>query len=468
MLKFVFLPLSFVFGILVILSMFQSTWSFGYLEDFSATFFLHFCIIAVVTCSPIVLIPVIFRPRRIPASVRLAVAHVLFVSVCLLVPVLSTHCIWRRRYREVNGFLWVHEFFFKAPPWHTTNSVSPAEPLSICEDEFFSVFFVFDHALMMVSRYILPMMIELPLKYFSFIFSVDTLLLVVSAFRISNIFIDTCRNHPSSGASVTIAKLYLPLGLMMHVAFFLVYMFTSLFFTSRNREQNKKWLNSFLREALSTTRIHLEALFRVKKSPKPRLSGSFWSRTEFLFLKPEETPLLLPAGVGLAFKVSHGLKDFGLYVWALSLPIYFSFFEILRFLTDVDPHIREIVHLSSWKCIVLLAGICAPHYILAKAIHQGRVRSPLLATLSYFVIIILCVLFILPGSTGSLWNRNFRFLPYFVMSNVAPPTILRAISHFASSTFIVIVFVLLHMYEFPVLFARQLFDLIFLGLPLFL
>jgi hypothetical protein len=445
MLKFVFLPLSLVFGILVTLDMFYTKWYFGYFNAFSASFFLHFCVIAVVACSPIVLIPVIFWPRRIPASVRLALANVLFVSICLLVPVLSTHCIWRRRYREVNGFLWVHELFFKAPPWETTASVAAFEPLSICDDEFFFVLFVFDHALMMVSRYILPMMVDLPPKYFVVVFSVDTLLLWFSAFRISTIFIDTCSNHPESRASAAIAKLYLPLGCMMHLALFLLYIFTSLFFSSQKREQNKKWLNSFLRESLSTTRIHLEALLRINNSPKPRLAGTFWSRTEFLYSVPDETPLLLPASVGLAFKVSHGLKDFALYVWALSLPIYFSTFEILRFFIAVDPHIRGIVHLSAWKCLVLLVGLSAPHYVLARAIHQGRVRSPISVTLSYFAIIILCVMFALPGATGSLWNRNFRFLPYFIVINVAPPTILRAISHFASSTFIVSVFMMLHM-----------------------
>jgi hypothetical protein len=430
--------------------MFYTVWHFGHVELLFASFFLHFFVIALVTCAPIVFIPVIVRPRSISASLRLALCHVLFAFVCLLVPVLSTHCIWRRRYREVNGFLLVHEFFYQAPSWQTADAVSAYEPLSICDDELFFVLFVFDHALMLMSRFILPMMIELPSIYFSVVVSLDTLLLWTSAFRISHIFSDTCSNHPASGASAAIAKLYLPLGLMMHLALFLIYIFTSLFISSRNREQNKKWVNSFLREALSTTRVHLEALLRANVSAKPRPSGNFWSRTELLYLKQDDTPLLLPAGVGLAFKVSLGLKDFGLYVWALSLPIYFSFFEVLRFFTDVHPHIRGIVYLSSWKCIVLLVVVCAPHFILAKAIHEGRIRSPFLATLVYFAAIILCVLFVLPGATGSLWDRNFRFLPYFIVSNVAPPTILRAISHFASSTFIIIVFAMLHMYH-PIL-----------------
>jgi hypothetical protein len=449
----VYLPLSCLFGILAFVDVVRTLWYFGHISNFSSIFLLQHFVSALVIGIPALFIPAIARPSRIPASVRLTFAHILFSSVCLLVPVLNTLFVWHRNYREVNGFLLAHEFFPKSLHSETAAGTPMLDSFSICDDEFFYLYFVFDHALNMASRFILPMMIELPPVYFSITVIAHTFLLWVSAFRISNVYIATCSNHPASAAGAAIAKLYLPLGHMIHLACFLTYIFTSLFISSRNREQNKKWTTSLLREAYSTTRVHLmfllKYLLRWDDSPALRPTGTFWSRTEFLYSKKEEPPLLLPAGVGIAFKVSQGLKEFGLYVWALSLPVYFTVFEILRVFTDVDPHICRIVHLSSWKCFVLLVGLCAPHFLLAKAIHQGRVRKPWLVSLGCFAIIIMCVLFFLPGTTGSVWNRNFRFLPYLIASNQAPSCILRAISHFASSTFIVIAFIMLQMYQHP-------------------
>ena len=401
---------------------------------------------------PDVLIPFIVRLRILPVSVRLAAANILFVAVCLLAPLLNAHFIWHRHYRELSSFVAVHKFFSGAPSLGPlANAAAGQSPgaLSICDDTYFFVLFVLDHSLLSVSRFILPTMIELPTRYFSFTVVVHTVVLWASAFHISNVYISACSDHPKAGPNAEIAKLYLPLGHMIHLATFLVYLFTLLFVSSRNREHNKKLVRSLLAEAVSTTKIHLEAIFLSNRQCKPKQTGTFWSRTEFLTLKQEKPPLLLPAGVGVAYKVSSGLKDFGLYVWALSVVIYFIVFELMRVIIAVDPHIRRIVHTSSWKCVVLFVCVCAPHFVLVKALRGGRVRRPLLVTLCYIVIIIICGVFILPGTTGSVWNRNFRFFPYLIVSNIAPPSILRAISHSASSMFIVVVFVLLHMYLPP-------------------
>lgn len=444
-LKFVFMPLCCLFGIFA--AALHIMWFLGYIEQFSSFFFLHICATALISGAPVVLIPFIVRLRLIPVSARLAFANTLFVAVCLLVPILNAHFIWHRRYRELNGFLLVHEFSFKAPPSASAATQQSRDTLSICDDNYFFVLFVLDHALVCVSRFVFPSMIELPPSYFSFTVIVHTVVLWGSAFRIGNVYIDTCSNHPKSMANAEIAKLYFPLGHMIHLACFNIYLFTSLFLSSRNREQHKKLARSLLVEAISTTRIHLEAIFASNRVPKQRQTGTFWSRTEFLALKQETPPLVLAAGVGIAYKVSLGLKDFALYVFALSLPIYFGFFEFMRVIITVDPHVSRIVYLSSWKCVVLLVCLSAPHFLLVKAIRGGRVRRPWLVTLCFVAIIILCVLFFLPGTTGSVWNRDFRFFPYFIVAHVAPPTILRAISHSASSLFIIVAFVLLQMYK---------------------
>ena len=447
-LKYVFMPLALLYGVVMVAL--NALWYFGHIENFSNVFFLHNCVIAVIIGAPVVLIPAIVRLRRIPASVRLTVAHTLFALVCLLVPVLTAHSVWRRQYQEVNGFLLVHEFFPAAPPRVRAAVVSKHEPLSICDDEFFFVLFVFDHALMSVSPFFLPMMIELPPKYFAVSFSAHTLLFWASAFRISNVYIDTCGNHPMSVASVEIAKQWLPLGHMMHLVICVSYMFTRLFVSSRNREQNKKWVRLVLEEAVSSTRIHLEAAFRVNNTPKPRRAGTFWSRTEFMFLQQEEPPLVLPANVGIAFKVSAGLKDWGSYVIALGLPIYFSVFELMQLFISVDPLVRRAMYMYFFKFFLLFAGTSLPHHICAKAMSQGRVYSPWLVTSGCLAMIILCVQVIKPGHSEIL-PRNFRFFLVFIVSSLGPPMILRAISHVASAKHIILAFATLQMYQHPVL-----------------
>jgi hypothetical protein len=347
-LKFVFLPLLCLFGIFA--ASLYTMWFLGYIKQFSCLFFLHTCATALISGAPVVLIPFIVR-LRLPVSVRLAAANTLFVAVCLLVPFLNAHFIWHRHYRELSGFVLVPEFFFGTPSLATAAAGQSRDTLSICDDTYFFVLFVLDHSLLSVSRFILPTMIELPTRYFSFTVVVHTVVLWASAFHISNVYISACGDHPKSAANAEIAKLYLPLGHMIHLATFLVYLFTSLFVSSRNREQNKKLVRSLLAEAVSTTRVHLEAIFLSNRECKPKQTGTFWSRTEFLTLKQEKPPLLLPAGVGVAYKVSSGLKDFGLYVWALSVIIYFIFFELMRVVVAVHLPPLTTITLFCIKCL---------------------------------------------------------------------------------------------------------------------
>ncbi len=441
-LKYVFVPLLLLLGSLFVAL--HILVYFAYIQKFSFVFFFVYCIIAALIGAPVVLIPANARAPRIPVRFRLAVSNCMFVLLCLIVPVFMTHCIWRRQYRELNGFLLVHELLPAAPPRVRPAAVSMHEPLSICDDEFFFILFVTDYAYMSVTPFFLPMIIELPPKYFAFYFSVYASLFWSSACRVSNVYADSCANHPVSGVGAEFVKKFLPLGHMMHLVICVSYMFTRLFVFSRNREYNKKWVASALSIAVVTTKIHLEAIFCAKSPPAPRLTPVFWSRTDLLTVPQTQSPLLLPADVGIAIRVSSGLKDWGLYVWALSLPIYFSVFEIMRLFIDVDPGVRTVMYSYLSKCLPFIAGLTLPHYLFAKVIHQNRVPTSWLVYSCCFVAIVLSVNFIKPG-TARILPRNFRFFVYFVMSNVAPPTIIRAFSHFASAKFIVLAFSALHM-----------------------
>jgi len=296
------------------------------------------------------------------------------------------------------------------------------------------------------------MIIELPWKYFAVSFSVHTLHFWASAFRINNVYIDSCSNHPVSGSGATIAKQCLPVVHMIHLMSCVGYVFTRLFVVSRNREQNKMWVRLMLEEAASSSRIHLEAAFRLNNAPKLRQAGTFWSRTEFLFSQPEKPPLLLPANVGVALKVSAGLKDWGCYVIALGLPIYYSVFELMQLFINVDPHVRRAMYSFFFKFFLLFPGTSLPHHIVAKAMSQGFVYSPWLVHAGCLAMIILCVQVVKPGYAEIL-PRNFRFYPFFVMSSIAAPMILRAISHVASTSHIILAFVIQQMYQHPTLFC---------------
>jgi hypothetical protein len=395
--------------------------------------------------APIVLIPAIARASRISVRARLAVSNCLFVLLCLIVPVLTAHCIWRRQYQELNGLLLVHEFLPVAPPRVRPAVVAAHQPLSICEDDFFFVVFVSDYAYMSVAPFFLPMIIELPPKYFAFYFSVYTLMFWSSAYRVSSVYVDSCTNHPMSGAGAEFVKKFLPLGHMMHVVICVSYMLTRLFVFSRNREYNKQWVSSALEIAAVTTRIHLEGIFcRAKFPSSPQLTGAFWSRVDLLAIPQTQSPLLLPADVGISMRVSSGLTDWGLYVWALSLPIYFSVFEIMRLFMDVDPSVCTVMYSHLLKCLPFILGLSLPHYFFAKVIGQNRVPTSWLVYSCCFVAIVLSVNFLNPG-TSRILPRNFRFFIFFIMSNVAPPTVVRAFSHYASSKFIALAFFSLHM-----------------------
>jgi hypothetical protein len=67
-----------------------------------------------------------------------------------------------------------------------------------------------------------------------------------------------------------------------------------------------------LHETAATSKVHLEAIFRLKSSHIAQPSRAlFWSRTDLLCSQQKQAPLL-PASIGIAFKVSLGLKDWDL------------------------------------------------------------------------------------------------------------------------------------------------------------
>jgi hypothetical protein len=437
-LKYVFFPLLSLSGTALLIL--QALSHFGYTVNVPVSFFMLNAIIAIIIGAPVVMVPAIVELRYIPASVRLAAVHSLFAFVCVCVPVFTAHCVWQRQYQEVPGFLLIHDFFPAAP---AIMSSAVNVNLSVCDDEQFFVTFTYDHAVMSTSPFFLPMMIELPSTYFAAVFSFNTILFWSSAFRVINVSINTCINHPEYGPAAEFAKQSLPLCHMMNLVTCVSYLFTRLFVVSRNREQNKLWFKTAIEEIITISNVHLRYIFHANREPVFRQSAAFWSRTDF-FSKKEQPTLLLPANLGIAFKVSAGLKDWGLYVWALGLPIYFCVFEFMRIFFGVHPVVRGVMDAFFAKYFMFLIGIIAPHYIIDKAIHQGRVRAAWLVTSCCFGVIFLCIRFILPGSTRIL-PRNFRFFPFFVMSNVAPPTILRAISQVASAQFIIATFLALHM-----------------------
>jgi hypothetical protein len=143
--------------------------------------------------------------------------------------------------------------------------------------------------------------------------------------------------------------------------------------------------------------------------------------------------------------VTSGLKDLGLYVWALSLPVYFTVFEVMRLVVGVDPSVLTVMYTFLWKFIPFTVGLILPHYLVATLIHRNRVPSSWFVYSCCLVVIVFCVNFIKPGTAGIL-PRNFRFFLFFLMSIIDPPTVVRAFSHCASSKFIVLAFLALHMY----------------------
>jgi hypothetical protein len=282
-------------------------WLFGYISSFSNTFFASVCINAVLMSIPSFLVPVIIRLRRIPPSVRLAISNTIFAAACLLVPIAYAHKVWRRQYHELSGFLAFHDLLPSPSPRARPSVVSPNDPLSICEDDMFFLLYAFDHTHMAASSFKLWTSIELPTNYFAVSFSLHIVHFWASAYRAAHVYVNVC-NRDSKQVS---GPVLLPLLHMVHMASLVIFMLTKFFILSRNRETHKKWVQSVLMEAFSTTKVHVQYLCRHNSNvPQPR-SGAFWSRTELLHLPQDELPLLLPSSLGIALRVCARLKDVG-------------------------------------------------------------------------------------------------------------------------------------------------------------
>lgn len=275
-LKYVFFPLLSLSGTALLIL--QALSHFGYTVNVPVSFFMLNAIIAIIIGAPVAMVPAIVELRYIPASVRLAAVHSLFAFVCVCVPVFTAHCVWQRQYQEVPGFLLIHDFSPAAP---AIMSSAVHVNLSVCDDEQFFVTFTYDHAVMSTSPFFLPMMIELPSTYFAAVFSFNTIIFWSSAFRVINLSINTCINHPEYGPAAEFIKQSLPLCHMMNLVTCVSYLFTRLFVVSRNREQNKLWVKSAIEEIITISNLHLRYIFHVNSEPVFRQSAAFWSRTEF-------------------------------------------------------------------------------------------------------------------------------------------------------------------------------------------
>jgi len=177
------------------------------------------------------------------------------------------------------------------------------EPLSICDDDFFFILFVFDHAIMSVAPYFLPMMIDLPPFFAVAVFATHTLHFWASASRVSSMHIDTCSNHTASAAAAAVTRQWHPLGHMMHLVMCVSYVFTRLFVFSRHRELHKQRLRRLLRSVRSRCSVLLVNILSVLRPnpPLPTRSSAFRSRPELLPPQASELPpLLLPADVGVS------------------------------------------------------------------------------------------------------------------------------------------------------------------------
>ena len=108
---------------------------------------------AIVIAAPTFLVPRIICIRGLSNRVRLVIVNSLFLAMCLLLPVINANKVWRRQYKELNGFLLAYELIPSAPPRVRPAVVAPHEPLSICEDEPFLFLWAIDHASMMWSNF---------------------------------------------------------------------------------------------------------------------------------------------------------------------------------------------------------------------------------------------------------------------------------------------------------------------------
>ena len=306
MLKCTYLPLALVYG--VIASILNVLWVYGHVPNFSNTFFVSVCINIFLMSVPAFLVPVIIRLRSIPPSVRLAISNTVFAAVCLLVPMVSAHKVWRRQYHELSGFLALHDLLPSPPPRARPSIVSPHEPLSICEDDIFFLLYAIDHTHMAASNFKLWTFIELPPNYFAVSFSLHIVHFWASAYRVASAYVSVC----SRDAKHVSGTVLLPLIHMVHIAACVTFMLAKFCMMSQHRETNKKWIHSLMMEAFLTTKVHVQSLWRHNSNPLPPRNCAFWSRTDLLHLQPVELPLLLPSSLGIALKVCARLKDMGM------------------------------------------------------------------------------------------------------------------------------------------------------------
>jgi hypothetical protein len=222
-------------------------------------------------------------------------------------------------------------------------------------------------------------------------------------------------------------------------------MMTRLFMLSRNKEDNKKWIQCALYEAFLVTKVHLQALRRHRAATPLQRGGKFWSRTELLRCRQQEPPLLLPSSFGTVLKICATLRDWGVFVCGLTVPIMFVWLELMRRIIDVPPHICAAFYLLFVKMIIVVAVTYIPSYFVSKCIAERRKGSPLLMLLSCVVATALAVLILRPGSFGVIRLSTLpRFYGYFSLIMIAPCSAIRAFSQVTSPIVITVVFGILY------------------------
>lgn len=443
-LKYIYMPLAVAYGGIALVL--NALWLMGRIPNFSNAFLFALCAHTLIIAVPTFLVPRIMYFRSLSPRARLAVANILFAAVCLLLPAVTAHKLWRRQYKELNGFLLVHELLPLAPSRTWPAVVLPHEPLSICEDDLFFFLFACDHTSMAASNFMLWIVIELPRKYFAISFSLHTAHFWASAYRVTYVYANSCNSHTRWNSIVAGAWSNMQsLVHIVHVICCIQYMLTRWFMLSPYREENKKWIKSLLEEAVLVTKIHVQALLQVSSAPQPQRTGLFWSRTEFLRAKTEEAPLLLPSTFGTALKICSRLKDVAVYVAAVGLPIIFVFFEALRLVVRVDQNVCVAVYIFLFKYALVFAGSTLPHYFFSKCIVQRRSWSPWFAFACCVVATIIILQFMRPGSMGFIVLPTIpRFYVYFTLIIVFPPMTTRAFSHDASALVILVIFFTLY------------------------
>lgn len=446
-LKCIYFPLLLVYGgIMVVLNV---LWLFCKTSNFSNVSLYAMCLNAFIIGVPTVLVPPLLRLRRIPAAARMAIANTLFVAVCLLVPMISANRIWRRKYQDFNGLLFVYELLPAAPFRVRPSATLPHDPLSVCEDDLFLLLFVFDHASMSLSHFILWNFIELPRNFFVAGFSLHVFHFWASAHRVIGIHADACSGRPKLGHGFPDADVVRnqmqPVLHVIHMTCIVMYLLTRAFIVSRNRKENQAWVNSSIKEAISCTKVHVQALFRLSSAYQPQKlqrTGSFWSRTELIQPQAEEhAPLILPATIGSALKICASLNDWAIYVGALGLPIQFSFFEIMRMVIHVDNNVCSAIYFYLFKCALLVGLMALPHAFFSKVILHHRIGAPWIVFLSCALVAIIGEQMLRPGFLGNKFlPQRVRFYSCFIIMLCVPSSIVRAFSRHASTKLVFLAF----------------------------